>query len=142
MDDQTQEAAGDAGAVEVATTLPAPAERVWEALNTSAGTQALLGSGARLGGKGEPWRSDDGPHGVLRSYHPLEQLRVSWHERPDSPATLVDLRLRPQGEVTLLELRHEHLPPGADTEGLRRHWEASLDRLSAATAGAGATAGG
>ncbi len=127
-------AAAPEASVAVSRTVEAPVERVWEALNSAAGTQALLGSGARLGGKGEPWHSEEGPHGVLRSHHPLEQIRVSWHARPEDPATLIDLRLHAEAGGTRVDLSHEHLPAGADPESLRRHWEESLDRLAATAA--------
>src|SRR5690349_425783 len=59
--------------------VPAPAIQVWQHLISPAGTEALLGEGARIGNKGEPWRAGDGSYGVVRSIHPVEQLRVSWH---------------------------------------------------------------
>ena len=71
--------------VEIDTVLPHSVDHVWRVLTTNDGAQALLGPGARLGGKGEPWHADDGSHGVWRSYHPLEQVRVSWHADANGP---------------------------------------------------------
>ena len=56
--------------------MDAPVAQVWQTLISSSGAEALLGPGAAFGGKGEPWHSDEGPSGVLRSYHPQEQLRL------------------------------------------------------------------
>jgi protein Tex len=118
------------GTVHVWRTVPSSAEHVWECLISREGTEALLGSGAFLGSKGEPWRSEEGPHGVVRSYHPLEQLRVSWHATDDDPPSLVDLHLVPDDAGTRLDLAHERLHDGDDPDGLRRRWEDALERLS------------
>jgi len=123
---------GSSGTVHVSCTVPTSAEHVWEVLITRPGTEALLGPGVTLGSKGEPWHSDDGQHGVVRSYHPLEQLRVSWHGAQDDPPSLVDLHLVPDGQSTRIDLAHERLGHGEDADGLRRRWEGALDRLAQA----------
>lgn len=120
------------GTVHVTRTVPASVEHVWEVLITRRGTEALLGPGAFLGSKGEPWHANDGCRGVVRSYHPLEQLRVSWHAHDDDPPSLVDLHLVPDGDGTRLDLVHEKLHDGDDSTGLRARWERALDRLAAA----------
>lgn len=124
-----EEAAPDA--VEVNAILPHPIDHVWRVLTTNDGVQAFLGDGARLGGKGEPWRADDGSHGVWRSYHPLEQVRLSWHAHEHAPRSLVELQLRPEGEdKTRVLLRHEK--SGQDGETLKRYWTNALGRIDAA----------
>lgn len=105
-------------------------DQVWKAFTSKAGVEALLGAGAMLGGKGEHWRNVDGQHGVLRSYHPLEQIRVSWHADEDAPKTLVDIRMAAAGEGTSLTLDHEHIDP-AQEETLREKWTEALDRFAA-----------
>lgn len=118
--------------IEVDTVMSHPVDHVWKVLTTNDGVQALLGSGATLGGKGEPWHAADGTHGVWRSYHPLEQVRVSWHADADAPRSLVDLHLVPEGEQTRVSVRQE--PAGVDsasTEALRQRWSEALTRLDA-----------
>lgn len=116
------------GVVRTSRTIPAPLVRVWEHLISPAGTGVLLGPGAVLGSKGESWHSNDGSRGVVRSFHPLQQVRVSWHADEDAPATLVDLQLAEVSGGTRLDLVHEHL---TDTGGLQHRWEDALDKLSA-----------
>ncbi len=134
------EVVDDAGkhpdAVEVDTVLAHPVDHVWRVLTTNDGAQALLGAGAKLGGKGEPWQAEDGTHGVWRSYHPLEQVRVSWHADADAPRTLVDLHLAAEGDRTRVSLRHERQDSDSvDPEALRQRWSDALIRLdSLATA--------
>ena len=122
----------DIQAIEVTRVLPHTIEKVWEVLTTPAGAEALLGSGVKLGGKGEPWRSVDGSHGVVRSYHPMEQLRLTWHADDRAPATLVELNLVPQDEGTRLGLRHEQVTDDALSQSLRQRWEVALGRIGAA----------
>jgi uncharacterized protein YndB with AHSA1/START domain len=117
--------------VQVQRAVAAPVSHVWEVLVSDAGAEALLGEGARLGGKGEAYHCTDGVTGVLRSYHPLEQLRVSWHENPDGPASIVEVDLRADGDGTLLDLRQEHLSAGSDVEALTSRWNAALDAVAA-----------
>lgn len=121
--------ADEASPVRVVRTVEAPVADVWRALVSPTGAEALLGPGASFGGKGEPWHSDDGPSGVLRSYHPLEQLRWSWHETPEAPASIVELDLSDDGGSTRLDLRHDGVQ---ETAAYQSRWTAALDRLGSA----------
>jgi uncharacterized protein YndB with AHSA1/START domain len=120
----------DPGMVEVSRTIQASPDRVWQLMTSPTGSAALLGDGAVLGAKGETWRTDGGPHGVVRSYHPLEQLRVSWHADDEAPASLVEVDLRPTGAATEVVVRHQRVADGS-TLDLRRHWSEAVDRLAA-----------
>lgn len=134
MTTQSSEAVGEAVGtpVEVSRVVSQPLDDVWAALMAPRGAEALLGEGGALGGKGEHWRASDGSHGVARSFHPLEQIRFSWHADEDAPATLVDLHLAQADDGgTLVTLVHDHLPADADRDALRRHWEDALGRLAA-----------
>jgi uncharacterized protein YndB with AHSA1/START domain len=114
--------------------VPHPIDKVWQVLTTSAGWEALLGSGAELGTKGQPWRSTDGSHGVMRSYHPMEQVRLSWHADEQAPATLLDLRLTAEGtDTTRLAVRHENIPDVGLSDSLQQRWEDALGRIDGAT---------
>ena len=130
--DTVSEAPETADFVRVARVLEHPVASVWGALMAPHGAEALLGEGGELGTKGASWRASDGTYGVTRSFHPLEQIRFSWHADAAAPATLVDVHLRPEGDSkTQLEIVHEHLDPAADHAHLAAHWEAALDRLDA-----------
>lgn len=116
--------------VHVNATVPASVERVWEHLISPAGTQALLGEGARLGSKGESWHAGDGSHGVTRSYHPLEQVRVSWHPHEDGPLSMLDIQLKPEADGTCIDLYHEGRGIAGDPRGDHQHWQEALGRLA------------
>lgn len=119
--------------IEISRVVPQPIDKVWQVLTTTAGAEALLGSGAQLGTKGQPWHSADGSHGVVRSYHPMEQVRITWHADENAPATLVDLQLTAEGDGTRMGLRHERIQDVALSQSLQQHWEAALGRIGAVT---------
>jgi len=118
--------AGAQGApvIEVSRVVPFPIDRVWQLLTTPAGAEALLGEGAKL----------DGTHGVVRSYHPMEQVRLTWHADEHAPATLVDLRLTSEGGDTRLDLRHERIDDSTLGQSLPQRWDEALGRLAGSTA--------
>jgi uncharacterized protein YndB with AHSA1/START domain len=129
---EAQTAGKPGGPLEVRVSVPvaAPVAHVWEVLVSPQGSRALLGDGAVLGGKGEPYHCTSGESGVLRSYHPLEQLRVSWHQSPDSPATIVEVDLRADGDGTVLELTQCHLTEGHDLDALTDRWRNALGAVA------------
>lgn len=117
-------------AVTASKAVAAPLTHVWEVLISPAGSQALLGEGAVLGAKGESYHCADGTYGVVRSYHPLEQLRVSWHSTPDGPPTIVEVDLRADGDATVLDLSQTHLHDGLDLDALAQRWEQGLTAVA------------
>ena len=127
------EGAKGAPVIEVSRVVPFPIDKVWQLLTTSAGAEALLGTGAKLGTKGEPWHCADGSYGVMRSYHPMEQMRLTWHADEHAPTTLIDLRLISEGTDTRLELRHERLDDVALGQSLPQHWDEALGRIGRPT---------
>lgn len=119
--------------VSVTRVVAHPVANVWGALMAPHGAEALLGEGGELGTKGSSWHAADGTFGVTRSFHPLEQIRFSWHAGENAPATLVDFHLSPEGdEKTKLEIRHDHLDADVDRAQLIARWGAALHRLDTA----------
>lgn len=127
------EDAQEQGTVVVDAVLRHDIDHVWHVLTTNDGAAAFLGEGACLGSKGQTWQAADGTHGVWRSYHPMEQVRVSWHATADAPRSLVDLHLAPQGEQTFVSIRHENVT--GDLDGMKARWTEALERLDAAAEG-------
>lgn len=123
------DSASEASVLEVSRAVPQPVDDVWQVLTTPTGAEALLGKGAEIGGKGEPWRSVDGSHGVVRSYHPGQQVRVTWHADEHAPSTLVELHIIPEGEGTRLSLRYQETPDAGVNANLRQRWNDALGRI-------------
>ena len=129
-DPEDAELDGSPAGVHSTLVLEAPVEQVWRHLISAHGTQALLGPGVTLGNKGESWHSSEGPHGVVRSYHPMEQVRVSWHPDADGPLSIVDLQLKPDGDGTRVDLYHEGEGIAEDGAGDKSRWDAALGRFA------------
>lgn len=128
--------------VTVTRSVSVPARQLWKHLVTKEGAEALLGAGGVLGDKGDSWSAADGTYGVIRSYHPLEQIRFSWHAAPDAPKTIVDVRLGVETEqAAVISIVHEAVPAYFDAAALTRRWEAALDSLVAAAEAGLVTAG-
>lgn len=116
--------------VVVTRTIAQPLSRVWGVLMTREGSEALLGRGAMLGEKGQAWKAADGRSGVIRSFHPREQVRFWWRKNDDAPASLVDLRVAaPDEGHTELTVTHTRLAEGVDPAYLQGRWEAALERI-------------
>ena len=99
---------------------------------TREGAEALLGAGGELGDKGDSWHAADGTFGVIRSYHPLEQIRFSWHAAEEAPKTIVEVDLSAAEDGTKVEIRHEHIPAYFDASAITHKWEQALEKLAAA----------
>jgi uncharacterized protein YndB with AHSA1/START domain len=123
--------------VDIARTIDQPVGTVWQALISPQGTGIWLGDGAVLGGKGESYHCTDGSTGVVRSYHPLEQLRVSWHADDNAPASLIELDLTPEGDTTTVRLHHQGITDAGQRAALESRWNSRLDDLAAFAAGMG-----
>ncbi|MDR1712200.1 MAG: SRPBCC domain-containing protein [Propionibacteriaceae bacterium] len=123
----------DTAVVQVSRSVSKPVKEVWKLLVTREGAEALLGPGGELGDKGDGWRANDGTFGVIRSYHPLEEIRFSWHVADDAPKTMVEVKLVKASEAeTTVEVTHDRIPSYYDTAKLTRRWESALDKLSSA----------
>ena len=116
----------------VSRSVSIPVKEVWKALASREGGEALLGAGGELGNKGDDWHADDGTFGVMRSYHPLEEVRFTWHAAEGAPRTVVNVHLQgvPDGG-TSVEIRHERVPHYFDKTALTARWETFLDKLFA-----------
>lgn len=130
--EQTSEATGETKSrtVVVSRALPKPRKEVWDVLMTSEGAETLLGPGAQLGAKGHTWQSHDGRQGVIRSFHPLEQIRFSWRLRDDAAPSMVAVSLSEAGQdTTELKIEHSNLSAETDADWIANRWTAALERI-------------
>jgi len=119
--------------VVVSRTVTCPVKRVWKELMTAHGAEALLGPGAQFGEKGQSWTAADGRTGVIRTLHPLEEIRFSLR-RDDSAPSMVQILLAPDGDSTVLTVTHSNLGEDTDVQWLTGRWEAALGRIDAVLA--------
>jgi uncharacterized protein YndB with AHSA1/START domain len=116
-----------AGAIEVEQTIDASPEIVFSYLTDPARFIKWMGAGAQLDPRpGGRYRIDiDGEHiaeGEYREIEPPRRLVMTWgwhgHPRVPPGSTTVEITLTPEGQGTLLRLRHFGLP---DEEERRQH---------------------
>jgi uncharacterized protein YndB with AHSA1/START domain len=118
-------------AVTVSRSVAKPVKEVWRVLMTKEGAECLLGPGAQFGDKGHTWTSESGRTGVMRSLHPLEQIRFSYRKDETATPSVVELELTPDGESdTRLQVTHSNLLPRTDLNELEQRWSDALDRLA------------
>jgi len=116
------------GQVSVSRTVAVPVEEVWEYL-IGPGLDVWLGDTV-LGNKGESYETADGVRGVVRSFHALETIRVSW-QRPDDPhESSVQVALVPGAQGTTITFTHERLADAAQQQRLQAHWADVAARVS------------
>ena len=121
--------------VVVSRSVAYPVRKVWQVLMSKSGAEAMLGPGAQFGEKGHSWVAEDGRSGVIRSLHPLEEIRFSFRKDDDSAPTVVELALQPDGDTTVLTATHSRLQD-MDLEWVKGRWEAALDRVAECVASA------
>ena len=107
-----------------------PVQQVWRVLMSKAGAEAMLGPGAQFGEKGHSWVAQDGRSGVIRSLHPLEEIRFSFRRDDQAPPTVLELTLQSDGDATLLTATHSRLQPDMDLDWVTQRWEAALGRVA------------
>ena len=117
-----------AGLVSVSRTVAAPIEEVWDYL-IGRGLDVWLGDTV-LGNKGESYETADGVRGVVRSFHALDRVRVTWQRPDDSHESSVQVAVTPADHGTTITLSHERLADAADHEVLRAHWADVADRVA------------
>jgi uncharacterized protein YndB with AHSA1/START domain len=115
--------------VAVSRTVSKPVKEVWRVLMTKDGAECLLGEGAEFGQKGHTWTSTTGRTGVIRSLHPLEEIRFSYRKDDHATPSIVEILLNPEGDSTTLKITHSNLLPRTNTDELTAKWEAALARL-------------
>ena len=115
----------DAGwQIGVYTTVGHPAAEVWRALVSPEGLEAWLGAGVRFtGSKKEPYRTDDGVAGELRSFRPNDRIRLTWRPPGREGDTTVQIALEDKGGRTGVRFHQERLADAEEREAQRRHWK-------------------
>ncbi len=82
-----------------------------------------------LGDKGQSYHCADGTAGVVRSFHPLEQVRLSWHAAPDTEPSLIEVDLAVEGAGTSLRLWHDGLPV-SERQAMLTHWQQRIEAFA------------
>ena len=121
----------DAGwQIGVSITVHAPAEPVWERLVSGEGTAIWLGTGVDLGHeRGDRYETADGVTGEVRSFRPVDRVRLTWQPDDWDHETLVQVALDDRGDRTGVRFHQERLSDADEREAQRRHWKAVAEQL-------------
>jgi uncharacterized protein YndB with AHSA1/START domain len=116
----------------VSRTVDHPSEAVWRLLTSKRGTAIWLGAGATVSTeKGAPYETADGTIGEIRSFRPLDRIRLTW-QPPGGDESTVQVAISDRGSKTVVGFHQERLNGAAERERQRAHWSAVLDRIEAA----------
>jgi uncharacterized protein YndB with AHSA1/START domain len=131
----------DAGwQIGVSRTVPHPVAEVWALLSDPEGVRLWLGAGVTLSGApGQRYRTDDGARGEVRSYHPLDRIRVTCRPPGWDHETTVQVALQGRGPKTTVRFHQERLADAAERERQRAHWRRVADEVVEALAAGGAS---
>ncbi len=114
----------DAGwQVGVRTTVPAPADAVWQYL-TGEGLPVWLGDiDALPTEKGAEFVTADGVRGSIRSWTDGTRIRISWQPTDWPHDTTLQLTLREAATGTMIGIHHEKLADREERKLMLGHWK-------------------
>lgn len=118
----------------VSRTVDHPPQAVWAYLTGTEGLAVWLGEGVALSTeKGEPYRTRDGTEGEIRSFRPVDRVRLTWRPSGWDHDTTVQVAVRGAGEGrTSVRFHQEWLADAGERERQRSHWQAVMDRVQEA----------
>lgn len=103
---------------------------VWEYLVSREGLGVWLGRDITFhGSKNEPYRTDDGAHGELRSYRPLDRIRLTWQPKDWDHETTIQIALDDKGDRTRIVFHQERLADADERRRQREHWKAISEKV-------------
>ena len=127
----------DAGfEIGVSRTLDHPPSTVWTYLTSRHGIGRWLGGGLELpAARGDRYTTTDGTTGEVRSFHPLDRIRLTWQPVDwDHPST-VQVAIADRGGRTMLRFHQERLADPGERARQRTHWAGVMDGVIADLAG-------
>lgn len=108
-----------------------PLETVWDFLTSTEGSAVWLGAGVqRLDQPGSAYRTSSGTSGEIRSFRPLDRVRLTWQPEDWSHDSTVQFTVsRTAAGRTLLRFHQERLADATERERQRAHWQVVLDAV-------------
>ena len=121
----------DAGwQIGVSITVHRPAPEVWDWLIGPEGFGTWLGDDVELTGtKGESYETADGTHGELRSFRPLDRIRLTWQPPDWAHDSTIQIAIDDRGDRTRIVFHQERLASAEERAAQREHWKAVSERV-------------
>lgn len=123
----------DAGwEIGVSRTVPHPIEHVWEVLTSAGGVAVWLGEELPLPTeRGTTFATSRGGSGEVRSFTPLDRVRLAWRPPGWDHDSIVQIALTHTTTGTRIGLHQERLTDADERERQRSHWKAVMSDLDA-----------
>jgi uncharacterized protein YndB with AHSA1/START domain len=123
----------------VSRTVRIPVEEVWDFVTSAEGSAMWLGAGVhRLDEPGRAYETAAGTSGEIRSFRPLDRLRLTWRPADWAHDSTVQVTVSSVGPGrTMLRFHQERLADAAEREQQRAHWRSVLDALVSGLDGKG-----
>ena len=124
---KTKEAGWQIG---VSITVPIPVGDVWDWLVSPEGLATWLGAGVAFDGeKGENYETDAGTRGELRSFRPLDRIRLTWQPLDWDHDTTVQIALDDKVDRARFVFHQERLADAEERTRQRDHWKAVSEQV-------------
>lgn len=116
--------------VGVSRTLACSPEEAWALLTSRDGVAIWLGDGVAF--PAEPrtrYETGDGTVGEVRSFRPLDRIRLTWHPKDWDHESTVQVAISPMKTGTSIRFHQERLADADERERQRDHWSSVIGRL-------------
>jgi len=111
-------------------TLPMDHREAWRRLTSREGARLWLGDSPGFTfEKGATFRLANGTSGVIRVYRKESHLRLTWQPPGWERPSVIQVRVLPRRDGTVVAFHQEHLPGPAEREGRRKRFTTALDAL-------------
>ena len=113
-------------------TLAISHKQAWDLITSEAGLKLWLGDAPdfRLE-KGATYHTHDGAEGEVRVVNPGRHFRLTWQPIGWAWPSLIQVRVIPSGQKTVLSFHQEQLrgPKEREPRSVRQRWQNALDEL-------------
>jgi len=111
-------------------TLSVPLADAWTFLTSQEGVTIWLGKPLKWDFiKGEDYQLKDGTTGLIRVLKENSHLRMTWKPPEWEKPSLIQIRVIPKGEKTVIAFHQEHLPGPEERQMRKDFFIRALDRI-------------
>jgi uncharacterized protein YndB with AHSA1/START domain len=108
-------------------TFPMHVKEAWEWVTSPEGVNLWLGDEVHLKfEKGEKYQTKNGVIGEVRVVNPQENIRITWQPKNWEKHSVIQVRVIPSGNNTVISFHQEQMPSKKDREERRKHWQKIL----------------